>query len=63
MAGMNRNGTPSDAVVLALPRGRILNEVMPLVRRAGIEPEADFDNPKSRKLLFDTRDQIGRAHV
>lgn len=56
MAGPNRNGTPSGAIVLALPRGRILDEVMPLVRRAGIEPEADFDNPKSRKLLFDTQD-------
>ena len=56
MAGLNRNGTANGAIVLALPRGRILNEVMPLVRRAGIEPEADFDNPKSRKLLFDTHD-------
>src|SRR5262245_10431021 len=53
MAASKLNGS---TIVLALPRGRILNEVMPLVRRAGIEPEADFDNPKSRKLLFDTRD-------
>ena len=44
----------SDKLVLALPKGRILGEVMPLVRAAGIEPEADFDDPKSRKLEFDT---------
>ena len=44
----------SEKLVLALPKGRILDEVMPLVRKAGIEPEADFDNPKSRKLEFDT---------
>lgn len=44
----------SEKLVLALPKGRILKEVMPLVRGAGIEPEADFDDPKSRKLEFDT---------
>ncbi|MBF0251761.1 MAG: ATP phosphoribosyltransferase [Alphaproteobacteria bacterium] len=41
-------------LVLALPKGRILDEVMPIVRAAGIDPEADFDNPKSRKLSFAT---------
>ncbi|MTJ79688.1 MAG: ATP phosphoribosyltransferase [Telmatospirillum sp.] len=41
-------------LVLALPKGRILEEAMPLVRAAGILPEADFDNPKSRALRFAT---------
>ncbi|MDR3439897.1 ATP phosphoribosyltransferase [Telmatospirillum sp.] len=41
-------------LVLALPKGRILEEAMPLVRAAGILPEADFDNPKSRALRFTT---------
>ncbi|MDP2696777.1 ATP phosphoribosyltransferase [Thalassospira sp.] len=41
-------------LVLALPKGRILDEVMPLVRSAGIEPEAAFDDPKSRALRFAT---------
>jgi len=44
----------SEKLVLALPKGRILKEVMPLVIKAGIQPEADFDDPKSRKLEFDT---------
>ncbi|MDX1581082.1 MAG: ATP phosphoribosyltransferase [Alphaproteobacteria bacterium] len=44
----------SDPLILALPKGRILKEVMPLVRAAGIEPEPDFDDDKSRKLQFDT---------
>lgn len=44
----------TEKLVLALPKGRILKEVMPLVNKAGIIPEADFDNPKSRKLEFDT---------
>ena len=47
---MNR----ADKLVLALPKGRILDEAMPLVRAAGIEPELDFDNPKSRALRFST---------
>ena len=44
----------SEPMIMALPKGRILKEVMPIIRAAGIEPEADFDNPKSRKLTFDT---------
>lgn len=43
-----------DKLVIALPKGRILDEAMPLVRAAGIEPEPDFDNPKSRLLRFAT---------
>ncbi|HYM32185.1 MAG TPA: ATP phosphoribosyltransferase [Candidatus Cybelea sp.] len=41
-------------IVLALPKGRILDEVMPLVRRAGIEPETAFADPDSRQLRFAT---------
>lgn len=44
----------NEKLVLALPKGRILEEVMPLVRAAGIEPEPAFDDPKSRLLQFDT---------
>ena len=42
------------SIVLALPKGRILNEVMPLIRRVGIEPEAAFDDPQARQLRFAT---------
>ena len=44
----------NEALVLALPKGRILREVMPLVREAGIEPEPAFDDPNSRLLKFST---------
>jgi len=47
-----------EPMVLALPKGRILEEVMPIIKAAGIIPEADFDNPKSRKLTFDTNDPM-----
>ena len=41
-------------LVLALPRGRILTEVVPLLQRVGIEPEAAFGDPASRQLQFTT---------
>ncbi len=44
----------AEPMIIALPKGRILKEVMPIIRSAGIEPEADFDDPKSRRLSFDT---------
>ncbi len=45
-----------DKLILALPKGRILGEVMPILRRAGIEPEPAFDDPKSRALRFTTNE-------
>ena len=44
----------NEALVLALPKGRILREVMPMVRAAGIDPEPAFDDPDSRLLKFAT---------
>src|SRR5882724_6119779 len=45
---------PNELFVLALPKGRILSEAMPLLKRAGIEPELDFANDNSRALRFKT---------
>ena len=44
----------NEKLVLALPKGRILAEVMPLVRRAGIEPEPAFADADARQLRFST---------
>jgi len=44
----------NDKLVLALPKGRILREVMPLIRYAGIEPEPAFDDKDVRQLRFAT---------
>ena len=44
----------NEKLVLALPKGRILTEVMPIVRAAGIEPEPAFDDKDSRQLRFFT---------
>ncbi|MBX3456108.1 ATP phosphoribosyltransferase [Ferrovibrio sp.] len=43
-----------DSLVMALPKGRILKEVLPLLKCAGIEPEAEFHDDNSRKLRFAT---------
>ena len=44
----------NENVVLALPKGRILTEVMPIVRKTGIEPEPAFHDPGARQLRFST---------
>jgi len=41
-------------IIMALPKGRILKELVPLLQKAGIKPEEEFYNPDSRKLLFST---------
>ena len=49
-------GKGSAAFVLALPKGRILRELVPLLTQAGLEPEPDFHDDNSRKLRFATSD-------
>ena len=44
----------NEPLIFALPKGRILEDAMPLVRAAGIEPEPAFDDPKARQLRFKT---------
>ena len=44
----------TDPIVIALPRGRILRDVIDVVRKAGVEPEAAFDDPDARQLQFAT---------
>ncbi len=44
----------NQSLILALPKGRILKEVMPLINRAGIVPEPAFDDPSARQLQFAT---------
>ncbi|KUR72809.1 ATP phosphoribosyltransferase [Novosphingobium fuchskuhlense] len=41
-------------IVFALPKGRILDEALPLLADAGVVPEADFFDKASRKLSFAT---------
>ena len=43
-------------LLLAVPKGRILAEALPLLARAGIVPEAAFGDEDSRALRFATND-------
>lgn len=44
----------TDKLIFAVPKGRILEELLPLLEQSGITPEADFFDKKSRKLRFTT---------
>ena len=41
-------------IIIALPKGRILKQVLPIFDKVGIIPEKSFFNEKDRKLKFDT---------
>ena len=43
-----------NKIIMALPKGRILNELIPLLQKADILPEEEFFKTGSRKLLFST---------
>ncbi|MDH5723079.1 MAG: ATP phosphoribosyltransferase [Alphaproteobacteria bacterium] len=46
--------TLEKKLILALPKGRILEELMPLLEKCNIIPENDFKDENSRKLRFNT---------
>lgn len=46
--------TTIEKLILALPKGRILEEVLPILKAAGIEPEPAFGDKHARQLRFAT---------
>jgi ATP phosphoribosyltransferase len=54
MTGAANARGAENVLILALPNGRILGEVMPLLRHLGVAPEPSFDDPGSRQLRFAT---------
>ena len=51
-------------IIFAVPKGRILEEALPLLARAGIVPEAAFSDETSRALQFATnRDDVNLIRV
>ena len=53
------NGAPAQAdapLVIALPKGRILKELHPVLTRAGLIPAEDYADEDSRRLRFPTND-------
>ena len=54
----------ADPIILAIPKGRILEEALPLLARVGIVPEPAFADAGSRALRFATnRPDIGIIRV
>lgn len=51
----------TDSITIALSKGRILKETLPLLSEAGIEPVDDIE--KSRKLVFPTTDPSVRLLI
>ncbi|MFQ3622757.1 MAG: ATP phosphoribosyltransferase [Acetobacteraceae bacterium] len=52
------SGGADAALVLALPKGRILAEVGAVLARAGIDPAPDYADEASRRLRFPTSDPM-----
>lgn len=49
------NATFTESLLtFAVPKGRILDEALPLMARAGIVPDEGFHDKKNRSLSFDT---------
>ena len=48
-------------LIFALPKGRILNEALPLLERAGIKPESSFHDNGDRRLIFQTN--VSGLHI
>ena len=46
----------TDPLIIAVPKGRILDEALPLLAKVGIEPEPAFADEGSRALRFATND-------
>ena len=44
----------SAVLTIAVPKGRILTEVLPVMARAGLVPEAGFGDEDDRRLRFST---------
>ena len=52
---INRQINMNDKnIIIALPKGRILKQVLPIFDKIGITPEKSFFNENDRKLKFET---------
>ena len=54
----------SDSLTFAVPKGRILDEALPVMARAGVVPEEAFHDKANRSLTFaTTRDEMKLIRV
>lgn len=50
--------TQTENLVVAVPKGRILDELRPMLDRVGIIPEPAFDDKNARQLKFGTNNPL-----
>jgi len=51
---MSADNSQQNKIILAVPKGRILEELLPVFARADIEPAANFFDKADRSLRFET---------
>ena len=54
----NKNIKNSNKVIIAVPKGRILNELIPIFKKLKILPEKNFFNSESRKIMFSSSNDL-----
>ncbi len=47
-----------NKIIMAIPKGRILRELIPIFNKVSIIPEKDFFNPDSRKIMFSSSNEM-----
>jgi ATP phosphoribosyltransferase len=55
---MNKNINNSNKIIIAVPKGRILNELIPIFKKLKFLPEKDFFNSESRKIMFSSSNDL-----
>ena len=48
----------NNRIIIAVPKGRILRELIPVFKKLKILPEKDFFNSESRRIMFSTSNDL-----
>ena len=54
----NKNIKNNNKIIIAVPKGRILNELIPIFKKLKFLPEKDFFNAESRKIMFSSSNDL-----
>ena len=49
---------PIKKIIIAVPKGRILKELTPILKKIKVIPEKDFFNDNSRKIMFSSNSEL-----
>ena len=51
---IKKKQTKKKKIIIAVPKGRILEELIPILKKIDVMPDEDFFDMSSRKLMFNT---------